>query len=88
VLLSILVGVIFSLSFPVILVYVQELFPGRVGLVGGLYFGFAFGLGGIGAAALGVIADWQGIDFVFRLCSALPLLGLLTVLLPRQSRDT
>jgi MFS transporter, FSR family, fosmidomycin resistance protein len=56
--------------------------PGKVGLIAGLFFGFAFGIGGIGAAALGEIADIKGIDFVYTICSYLPALGLLTVLLP------
>jgi len=71
-------------AFPAIVVYAQELVPGRVGLIAGLFFGFAFGIGGIAAALLGLLADARGIDFVFLLCSFLPLLGLLTVFLPRQ----
>ena len=69
-------------AFPAILVFAQELFPGNVGTVAGLFFGFAFGIGGIGAAALGAIADIKGIDFVYMICSYLPALGLLTVFLP------
>ncbi len=60
----------------------QELIPGRVGMVSGLFFGFAFGMGGIGAAVLGEIADSQGIEFVYRLCAFLPLIGVITVFLP------
>ena len=64
------------------MVFAQELVPGRVGMIAGIFFGFAFGMGGIGAAVLGVVADHKGIDFVFWVCSFLPLLGLLTVFLP------
>ena len=60
--------------------------PGRVGLIAGMFFGFAFGMGGIGAAVLGVVADHKGIDYVFWICSFLPLLGLLTVFLPDMNR--
>lgn len=81
--LVILIGFIFSSAFSAIVVFAQELVPGRVGLIAGLFFGFAFGFGGIGAAVLGIFADKQGIEFVYRVCSYLPLLGLLTVLLPR-----
>lgn len=81
--LVILIGFIFSSAFSAIVVFAQELVPGRVGLIAGLFFGFAFGFGGIGAAVLGVFADRQGIEFVYSLCSFMPLLGLLTILLPR-----
>jgi FSR family fosmidomycin resistance protein-like MFS transporter len=64
-------------------VFAQELLPGRVGLVGGLFFGLAFGVGGIGAALLGEVADLKGIDFVYTVCSFLPAAGLLTVFLPK-----
>jgi MFS transporter, FSR family, fosmidomycin resistance protein len=82
---SMLIGFIIASSFPAIVVYAQELLPGRVGLVGGLFFGAAFGLGGIGAAVLGRVADAQGIAFVFQICAFLPALGLLSVFLPRLS---
>lgn len=81
--LVVLIGLIFSSAFSAIVVFAQELLPGRVGLVAGVFFGFAFGAGGLGAATLGLFADSHGIDFVYRLCSYLPLLGVLTVLLPR-----
>ena len=81
--LSIAVGLIIASSFAAILVYAQDLLPGRVGMVNGLFFGFSFGLGGIGAAALGRIADVTGIDAVYQVCSFLPALGLLTAFLPR-----
>jgi MFS transporter, FSR family, fosmidomycin resistance protein len=80
--LSAVIGVVIASAFPAIVVYGQELMPGRVGMVSGLFFGLIFGIGGMGAALLGTIADWQGIKFVFLLCSFLPALGLLTVFLP------
>ena len=82
--LSVAIGVLLSCAFPAIVVYAQELVPGRVGLIAGLFFGFAFGMGGIAAAALGVLADLRGLDFVYLVCSFLPLLGLFTVFLPSQ----
>ncbi|MGX5667463.1 MFS transporter [Rhizobium daejeonense] len=81
--LVVVIGFIFSSAFSAIVVFAQELVPGRVGLIAGLFFGFAFGFGGIGAAVLGVFADRQGIEFVYSVCSYMPLLGLLTILLPR-----
>jgi FSR family fosmidomycin resistance protein-like MFS transporter len=81
--LSIVIGFIFSSAFPAIVVFAQELVPGRIGMVAGIFFGFAFGSGGIAAAMLGALADVTGIGYVFWLCSFLPLLGLLTILLPR-----
>lgn len=81
--LSVMIGLIFSSAFSAIVVFAQELVPGRVGMIAGVFFGFAFGAGGLGAAALGVFADTHGIDFVYRVCSYLPLLGILTVFLPR-----
>ncbi len=83
---SLLIGFIMSSAFPAIIVFAQELMPGRVGLVAGLFFGLAFGFGGVAAAALGVLADARSIAFVFQLCAFLPLLGLLTVFLPRLGR--
>jgi FSR family fosmidomycin resistance protein-like MFS transporter len=80
--LSVVIGVILASAFSAILVYAQELIPSRVGLISGIFFGFAFGMGGIGSAALGRLADHTGIDYVFHVCSFLPLLGLLTVFLP------
>ena len=80
--LSIPIGVILASAFSAILVYAQELMPGKVGLVAGLFFGFAFGMGGIGSAVLGELADRTSIEFVFLVCSFLPLLGLLTFFLP------
>jgi len=80
--LSIVIGFILASAFPAIVVFGQELMPGRVGMVSGLFFGFIFGIGGIGAAALGVLADWKGINFVYQACAFLPAIGILTVLLP------
>jgi MFS transporter, FSR family, fosmidomycin resistance protein len=80
--LSVVIGFMIASAFPAIVVYGQELMPGRVGMASGLFFGFAFGIGGIGAAALGALADWQGIRFVFLLCSLLPAIGVLAVFLP------
>ena len=80
--LSIVIGLVLSSAFSAIVVYGQELMPGRVGMVSGLFFGLAFGMGGIGAAVLGELADWTSIEFVYRVCSFLPMIGLLTVFLP------
>jgi MFS transporter, FSR family, fosmidomycin resistance protein len=80
--LSVFIGLILASAFSAILVYAQELMPGRVGMVAGLFFGLAFGIAGIGSAVLGKVADHTGINYVFQLCAFLPLLGLLTVFLP------
>lgn len=80
--LSIVIGLILASAFSAILVYAQELLPRRVGMISGLFFGFAFGLGGVGSALLGKLADFTSIDFVYRVCSFLPIIGLLTALLP------
>lgn len=80
--LSGIIGLILASAFSAILVYAQELVPGKVGTMAGLFFGLAFGLGGLGSALLGALADRQGIQFVFQVCSYLPLIGLLTALLP------
>jgi FSR family fosmidomycin resistance protein-like MFS transporter len=82
--LAVMVAMIMASAFPAILVYAQELMPGRVGLVGGMFFGFSFGLGGLGAAVLGEIADLTSIDTVYRVTPFLLCLGLLTAFLPRQ----
>jgi FSR family fosmidomycin resistance protein-like MFS transporter len=87
--LTVVIGLILSSAFSAILVYAQELMPGKVGTVAGLFFGFAFGMGGLGAALLGQLADAKGIEYVYQLCAYLPALGLLTVLLPNlHKRDT
>jgi FSR family fosmidomycin resistance protein-like MFS transporter len=84
--LSVVIGLVLSSAFSAILVYAQELLPGRVGMVSGLFFGLAFGMGGIGAAVLGELADVRGIEYVYRLCAFLPLMGLITVFLPELDR--
>ena len=80
--LSVVIGVILSSAFSAILVYAQDLVPGKVGTISGLFFGLAFGMGGIGAALLGELADITSITFVYRVCSFLPAIGLLTAFLP------
>ena len=85
---TILIGLILSSAFSAILVYAQELIPGKVGTVSGLFFGFAFGMGGLGAAALGILADATSIDYVYSVCAFLPLLGVVAILLPDVRRPT
>ena len=80
--LTVIIGLILASAFSAILVYAQELIPGRVGMISGLFFGFAFGMGGVGAAVLGQLADTHGIEYVYQLCAYLPLMGLITVFLP------
>ena len=84
--LSVIIGLVLSSAFSAIVVYAQELMPGRVGTVSGLFFGLAFGMGGIGAAVLGILADHAGIEFVYRVCSFLPLIGLTAAFLPSFER--
>lgn len=84
--LTFVIGLILASAFSAILVFAQELVPGKVGAVSGMFFGFAFGMGGIGAAVLGSLADTHGIEYVYRLCAYLPLLGLLTAFLPNIER--
>ena len=86
--LAFIIGLILASAFSAILVFAQELIPGKVGTVSGLFFGFAFGMAGVGAAVLGRIADQYGIEFVYHLCSYLPLLGVLTAFLPDLGRRT
>lgn len=81
-LLTIPIGLILASAFSAIMVYAQELLPSRVGMVAGLFFGFAFGMGGVGAAVLGWLADRTSIGYVYQVCAFLPLIGLLTVFLP------
>jgi len=81
-LLTVVIGLILASAFSAIVVYAQELMPGRIGLISGLFFGFAFGMGGLGAAVLGRLADATSIEFVYRVCAFLPLIGLLTWFLP------
>ena len=90
IILTVFIGVILASAFSAILVFAQELLPGKVGMVAGLFFGIAFGIGGIASAALGKLADRTSIDFVFNVCGYLPLIGLLTWFLPdlRRPRRT
>jgi len=82
--LTVVIGLVLSSAFSAILVYAQELMPGKVGMVSGLFFGFAFGMGGLGAAVLGLLADRTSIDFVYHAIAWLPLLGVVAALLPRS----
>jgi FSR family fosmidomycin resistance protein-like MFS transporter len=84
--LSIIIGFVIASAFSAILVYAQDLVPGRVGMISGLFFGFAFGMGGIGAAVLGKLADMTSIVFVYKVCAYLPAIGLLTGLLPNTRK--
>ncbi len=84
--LSVVIGFIISSAMPAIIVYAQELVPHRFGMISGLFFGFAFGAGGLGAAMLGVVADAKGIDFVYAVCAFLPAIGLLAMFLPKMPK--
>ena len=84
--LSVLIGLILASAFSAIVVYAQELVPGRVGLISGVFFGFAFGMGGLGAAVLGQLADVIGIESVYHICAFLPLIGLLAAFLPNLDK--
>ncbi|MCI8211550.1 Fosmidomycin resistance protein [Pseudomonas sp. S25] len=84
--LSVIIGFILASAFSAIVVYAQELVPGNVGMIAGIFFGLMFGFGGIGAALLGYLADSHGILFVYNLCSYLPLLGIMAILLPRTKK--
>jgi len=86
-LLTVPIGMILASAFPAIVVYAQELMPGRTGTVAGLFFGFAFGMGGVGAAVLGKLADVTSITFVYEVCAFLPMLGLLAALLPNVAHE-
>ncbi|MBV9763143.1 MAG: MFS transporter [Acidobacteriaceae bacterium] len=80
--LTVVIGLVLASAFSAILVYAQELVPGKIGMISGVFFGFAFGIAGVGAALLGALADHTSIYFVYRICSFLPAIGLLTALLP------
>ena len=84
--LVVIIGVILASAFSVIIVYAQELVPGKTGLIAGIFFGTAFGMAGIGSAVLGRLADWTSINFVYSVCSFLPLIGLLTAFLPNLDK--
>lgn len=86
VMLSMIIGFVISSAMPAIIVYAQELMPHRFGMISGLFFGFAFGAGGLGAAMLGVVADAKGIDFVYAVCAFLPAIGLLAMFLPKMRK--
>lgn len=83
--LSAIIGIVISSAFSAILVYATELVPGKVGLIAGLFFGLAFGMGGLGSALLGKLADAKGVIYVFKICAFLPLLGIVTAFLPNLS---
>ena len=82
--LSVVIGLVMSSAFSAIVVFAQELVPNNVGMIAGLFFGLMFGISGIGAAAMGAMADTTGIEYVYRIASFLPLLGILAVLLPKM----
>jgi FSR family fosmidomycin resistance protein-like MFS transporter len=84
--LTVIIGFILASAFSAIIVFAQELLPGRVGLVAGLFFGFAFGIAGVGAAVLGLMADKYGITTVYRCCAFLPAFGLLAAFLPSTKK--
>jgi FSR family fosmidomycin resistance protein-like MFS transporter len=84
--LTVVIGVILSSAMPAIIVFAQELMPHRLGMISGMFFGFAFGAAGLGAALLGEVADAKGIEFVYRVCSFLPAIGLLAMFLPKMPK--
>ncbi|MEX1829612.1 MFS transporter [Luteibacter sp. CQ10] len=86
--LTMAIGLILASAFPAIVVFAQELVPGKVGMISGLFFGFSFGMGGLGAAGLGELADHIGIEAVYQVCAFLPLIGLLAAFLPNRKRPT
>lgn len=85
--LSVIIGFVLSSAFPAILVYAQELMPVKIGMISGLFFGFAFGMGGLSSALLGMLADATSIYFVYHVCAFLPLIGLITWLLPDLNKS-
>lgn len=85
--LSVVIAFILSSAFPAIVVYAQELMPGKIGMVSGLFYGFSFGMGGLGSALLGVLADYKDIFYVYHICSFLPLIGLITWKLPNLRKE-
>jgi FSR family fosmidomycin resistance protein-like MFS transporter len=85
--LTIVIGLVLSSAFSAMVVYAQELMPGRVGMVSGLFFGLAFGMAAIGAAVLGEVADWTSIEFVYHVCAFLPAIGLLAAFLPNVKAE-
>ncbi len=85
--LVVVIGMVLASAFSAIVVYAQELVPGKVGMIAGLFFGFAFGMGGVGAAALGKLADATSIGYVYQVCAYLPLLGVVAILLPKVEKS-
>jgi len=86
--LSVVIGLILASAFPAIVVFAQDLVPGKIGMISGLFFGFSFGMGGLGAAILGEVADRAGIETVYGICAFLPAIGLLAILLPDPRRTS
>lgn len=86
--LTVIIGLILASAFPAIVVFAQELMPGKVGMISGLFFGFSFGMGGLGAAALGWLADRTGIETVYAICAFLPAIGLIAAFLPNLKKHT
>jgi len=84
--LTVVIGLLLASAFPAIVVYGQELVPGKVGMISGMFFGLAFGIGGLAAALLGVLADRTSIEYVYRVCAYLPLIGVLAGFLPDTRR--
>jgi FSR family fosmidomycin resistance protein-like MFS transporter len=84
--LTVIIGLILASAFPAIVVFAQELVPGKIGMISGLFFGFSFGMGGVGAAVLGEVADQGGIEMVYAICAFLPAIGLLAVFLPNREK--
>jgi FSR family fosmidomycin resistance protein-like MFS transporter len=84
--LMIVIGIIISSAFPAIIVYAQELLPKKLGMISGLFYGFAFGMGALGSALLGILADHKGIIFVYHICSFLPIIGIICYFLPNLKK--
>ena len=84
--LTVIIGLLLASAFPAIIVYAQELVPGKVGMISGMFFGLAFGIGGLAAALLGVLADRTSIEYVYQVCAYLPLIGVLAGFLPDTRR--
>ena len=85
--LMVIIGIIISSAFPAIIVYAQELLPKKLGTVSGLFYGFAFGMGGLGSALLGKLADITSIEYVYQICSYLPLMGIICYFLPNIKKE-
>ena len=84
--LMVVIGIIISSAFPAIIVYAQELLPKKLGMVSGLFYGFAFGMGALGSALLGILADYTSITFVYQICSFLPIFGIVSYFLPNMKK--